>query len=319
MNGPGTLDHTTLWVGARRSRVLFDDVDPFDHDPALFGEHFQDLAAFPLVLPAQDLDEVPLSHVQLVLHRFAASISSQCLQDLGSQGNNPHKILVPQFAGDRSKDARPPGVLLVVDDHSRVFIKTDVRTVRPARRLRRPHHDRLDHVALLYDATRGRLFHRSDDDIAQMGVTPVGAAEDADAKQLFGPSVVGYVERALLLNHRALPSFPKKQVSNARDDKSARRLASPLQDLDDSPPLLLGERAGLHHPHAVAHAALVVFVVRLESDRLADGPAIKRVPHEPFDRDDTGFIHLIGDHETFTDLPLTSSLALHVHTLLTRA
>src|SRR5690606_6429806 len=105
------------------------------------------------------------------------------LKHLRSQGNNPHEILLPQLAGDRSKDAGPPRVLLLVDDHRGVLVEADVRAVRALHRTLGPDHHRLDHVALLDDPAGGRLLHGSYDNITNPGVAPLGAAQHPEDRK----------------------------------------------------------------------------------------------------------------------------------------
>src|SRR5215468_4183011 len=54
------------------------------------------------------------------------------LEHLGSQAHDLHEVLLAQLAGDRPEDARPARVPLVVDDHGRVLVERDRRSVVPA-------------------------------------------------------------------------------------------------------------------------------------------------------------------------------------------
>src|SRR5262245_27418445 len=61
-----------------------------------------------------------------------------------------------------------------------------------------------------------------------------------------------------------------------------------LEDLDDTPALGGGQRAGLRDPHAVADAALVGLVVHLELAGAPQDLAVQRVLDAVLDGDDDG-------------------------------
>src|SRR5262249_54260544 len=62
----------------------------------------------------------------------------------------------------------------------------------------------LHDVALLHRSARHGVLHRRDEDVADAGVAPARAAEHLDAQHLARARVVGHLEPALLLDHRAL-------------------------------------------------------------------------------------------------------------------
>src|SRR3546814_15508192 len=57
------------------------------------------------------------------------------------------------------------------------------------------------HFALLDLAARNGIFHGHFDDVTDIGVAALGAAEHLDAHQLFGATVVGSLKVALHLDH----------------------------------------------------------------------------------------------------------------------
>src|SRR5690606_7192182 len=230
------------------------------------------------------------------------------LKHLRSQGNNPHEILLPQLAGDRSKDAGPPRVLLLVDDDRGVFVEADVRAVRALHRTLGPDHHRLDHVALLDDPAGGRLLHGSYDNITNPGVAPLGAAQHPDAQQALRPGVIGNVQDALLLDHRPSALLPAARLAARASQRillHGKRSASPFQDFHDPPALLPGQRPGLHHPHAVAHAALVVLIMRLQANRPTYAPCVERMPPMTLVSNESRIVKLLNEHHAGLGVELT--------------
>src|SRR5690348_2035276 len=75
-----------------------------------------------------------------------------------------------------------------------------------------------------------------------------------------------------------------------------------LEDLHDAPALGRRQRTGLHDQDAVADAAGVLLVVRLELRRTPHDLAVQRVLHAVLDGHDHGLVHLVADHEALADL-----------------
>ena len=86
----------------------------------------------------------------------------------------------------------PRGLQLIVDQHRRVLVETDVAAVRPAVLLLGPHNDAAHHVALLDGRTGYGVLHGRDEHIADPGVTATSPTEDLYAKHFFRARVVGY-------------------------------------------------------------------------------------------------------------------------------
>src|SRR3954447_9415010 len=81
-----------------------------------------------------------------------------------------------------------------------------------------------------------------------------------------------------------------------------------LEDLDDPPALGGRQRAGLLDPHAVADAALVDVVVGLELAGAAEHLAVEGVLDAVLDGHDHRLVHLVADHEAFTNLAVRPAL-----------
>src|SRR5438270_2242578 len=105
-----------------------------------------------------------------------------CLKHLWSQARDLHGVLLAQLGGNGPEDARPTGVALCVDDHRRVLVERDQRSVVAAEGLLRPHDDGLHHFALLDRALRGCGLDGRRDDVADTRVAAFRTARNADAE-----------------------------------------------------------------------------------------------------------------------------------------
>ena len=91
-------------------------------------------------------------------------------------------------------------------------------------------------------------------------------------------------------------------------------LSATLYDLDESPSLILGKRTGLHNLHAIALAALVVFVVSLEANGSLDNLVVKLVLYAVLNRNNDGLVHLVGHN--LADNGLSHISFTHCYVLL---
>ena len=122
-------------------------------------------------------------------------------------------------------------------------------------------HDGVVDLALLDLAARNRFLDGDLDDVADAGVTALGAAQHLDAHHSFGAAVVRDVEVALNLDH----DLGSPYLTPLRVD-----------DFDHAPVLGLGQRTALGHADDVAVVARVVLVVRVQLGRTADVLAVQR-------------------------------------------
>src|ERR1700694_4468467 len=142
------------------------------------------------------------------------------LEDLRSQGNDLHEVLVAKLARHRAEDAGAArvglraeddgGVLggavrgrvvLGAEDDGGVLVEANGGAIRPAEFARGPDDDRLDHLALLHLATGGRDRHGGRDDVADGGVLAGGTAHHPDQQDLTPTRVVRHLQPRLLLDH----------------------------------------------------------------------------------------------------------------------
>src|SRR5690606_20203239 len=180
------LDHATglagLGVGLG---VALEDVD-VRHDD-LVAEHAHHVAGLALV-PAGDHDDLialldSISHCPVLRS-----------QHFGSERDDLHELLGTQLAGHGPEDARADRLVLVVEQHRGVAVEADQRTVGTTHALAGTHHDGVVDLALLHLAARDGILHRHLDDVADRGVTALGAAEHLDAHHFLGTGVVRHVE-----------------------------------------------------------------------------------------------------------------------------
>src|SRR6202165_426576 len=124
------------------------------------------------------------------------------LEDLRSQGNDLHEVLVAKLARHRAEDAGTARVVLRAEDDGRVLVETNGGAILPAEFARGPDDDRLDHLALLHLAAGRRNRHGGCDDVADGGVLAVVAAHHPDQQDLTRTRVVRHLQPRLLLDHR---------------------------------------------------------------------------------------------------------------------
>src|ERR1700674_1201946 len=123
------------------------------------------------------------------------------LEDLRSQGNDLHEVLVAKLARHRAEDAGTARVVLRAEDDGRVLVETNGGAILPAEFARGPDDDRLDHLALLHLAAGRRNRHGGCDDVADGGVLAVMAAHHPDQQDLTRTRVVRHLQPRLLLDH----------------------------------------------------------------------------------------------------------------------
>src|SRR6478609_10707808 len=160
----------------------------------------------PLSLPASTMTSSPLRIL------FMAG----SLQDFRGQGHDLHELLGAQFARDRSEDAGADGLQLVIEQHGGIAVELDEGAIATADALGgADHHGAVD-LALL-DAATGRGFLDGHlDDVANTGVTPLGATEHLDAQDGLRAGVVGDFEPRFSLDHfsysQLVPNAPCRTI-----------------------------------------------------------------------------------------------------------
>src|ERR1700694_3431189 len=123
------------------------------------------------------------------------------LEDLRSQGNDLHEVLVAKLARHRAEDAGAARVVVRAEDDARVLVKANRGAVLPPELTRGPHDDRLDDLALLDLSARRGDRDGGGDDVADRGVLTVMAAHHPDQQDLTRTRVVRHLQPRLLLDH----------------------------------------------------------------------------------------------------------------------
>src|SRR5690606_25596238 len=123
------------------------------------------------------------------------------LQHFGGQRHDLHEALGTQFTRNGSEDAGADGLQLGVEQHGGVATETDQRTVFAAHALGGANHHGGVDFAVLDAPARGRIFDAHLDDVADTGITALGATEHLDAHDCTRTGVVGHVQRGLHLDH----------------------------------------------------------------------------------------------------------------------
>src|SRR5262245_12420834 len=198
-------------------------------------------------------------------------------------------VLGAQLARNRSENAGADRLHLRIDQHRRIAVEADDRTVRALDVLRHAHDDGLHHLALLDAAARDRLLHRHDDDVADGGILALGSAEHLDAHDTTRAGIIRHVEVCLHLNHDALLVFSFR--------------ATRLNDLfllapDRFPALEPRDRPPFLDPDDIAH---VIFVGLIMGVVLLGAP--HRLLHHrmgvtAFDPHDDGLVLIVAHHDT---------------------
>src|SRR6185437_8736113 len=141
-------------------------------------------------------------------------------------------------------------------------------------------HHGLEHFALLHAAARNRFLHRHHDDVADIGIAPMAAAQHLDAHDALGAGIVGDIELGGHLNHFRTPLI-------------APLLADAFHHF---PALELGQWLAFLDADDIARLVLTLFVMGVIFLGTAQGLAHHRMGEAALDLDDDGLGVLVADH-----------------------
>src|SRR5436190_15167681 len=116
-------------------------------------------------------------------------------------------LLRAQFTDDRAENTGADRLFVLVDQHGRVRIEADHRTVGTADVLGGTNDHRAVNVALLHAAARSGFLDGDDDDVANASGTALRAAQHLDALNALGAAVVRNVQVGLHLDHGSTLPF----------------------------------------------------------------------------------------------------------------
>src|SRR5699024_3993148 len=174
-------------------RVLLDAHNAFDDHAITLGVDAEHAALLTLIATGDHLDEVAL-------------LDLRHLEHLRSERNDTHELLVTQLATHRTENTGAAGLKTIgLDNDGSILVEADVRAVGTAAFLAGTDDNGLDDLALLNIAARDCILDGGDDDVADSGVAPAGAAEHLDAEDFLCTGVNGDLEPRLLLDHELSP------------------------------------------------------------------------------------------------------------------
>src|SRR5258708_963973 len=260
-----------------------DDPHVLDDGGVVLSVDRKHAPALACVFSSNHLDVVALANLNGVPF---GSFVSEChvLPNLRSQRNDLREFLLAQLARYRTEYARPDGLARVIDQHRRVVIKPDVRSILTPPLFPHPHHHRFHYPSLFDLAFRCRFLYRGGNHVPEAGLQPCIAAHRHDAGQLARAGIVGHRQPGAHLNHWSAPlSF-----------LLGRRV--PRQHFLQPPALQLRKRPRGHDAHRVAGLGLAIFVVRVKLFRDAHHAAVLAVLHQPLHLNHYVLFHLRAGH-----------------------
>src|SRR5579863_5687104 len=131
---------------------------------------------------------------------------------------------------EHTRAARIEIVFLALDDHARIVVAADDGTVDAPDRRARAYHDRLHDLTLLHRGAGNCALDRADDHVTDVRVHVPASARNVNHEQLARAAVVGYLQPAFLLDHRARStiSTSRQRLSRESGRHSTIRTKSPM-------------------------------------------------------------------------------------------
>ena len=109
--------------------------------------------------------------------------------------------MVTKLSCNRSKNTCALWVFIVSDDDGCILVKTNICAVVAAYAAGSTNNYCLYNLALLYDAAGCCFLNRSNNNVADVGVSSAGTTENSDTSDLLRSGVVGNLEVTFLLYH----------------------------------------------------------------------------------------------------------------------
>src|SRR3989344_399993 len=116
---------------------------------------------------------------------------------------------------------RPHLLALLLDEHDRILIKTDIRTILSCEGFRLTHHDRAIDLLFFHGLARLGGLDRNDHDVANARITTLAAARHLEDTRNLAAGIISYSDDGLRLQHiilclRSLPSRQSRIASASR-------------------------------------------------------------------------------------------------------
>ena len=191
------FDYSRRIAGLACLDMLLDHVESLNDDLALLGAYLHDLAGLASVVLITGEDDNGITGLNVHL----THVRVPPLKNFRSERKDLHVILFTELTGDRPKDTSASGGLVFSDNYRGIFIKTDIRTVIAAKTSARTYNDGLDYIAFFDGAARSCFLNGSNNDVANIGIPPAGAAKYTDTHKFLCTGIVGNLEVSLLLYH----------------------------------------------------------------------------------------------------------------------
>src|SRR3989338_1432106 len=147
------------------------------------------LPRLPLSLPAITIT----SSFFLILRMIFLDSIYFRLQHFRCQRNDLHELFGTQLACHRPEDTRADRLQFCIQQHSRIAIEPDQRTIRAAHALGSANHDGVVHFTLLYATTRSCIPDADLDDITNGSITALGTAQYLDAHHGTRTGIVSHI------------------------------------------------------------------------------------------------------------------------------
>jgi hypothetical protein len=127
-----------------------------------------------------------------LLNPFHSALPTIRSQYFGCQRYDLHESSFAQFPSYRSKNPSPFGILLLIQNHGRIIVESDVGSVSAVHFPGCTHDDRSHYITLFHRTSWRSPFDRSHDHITDTAITSRRTTQDADAQNLFATRIVRY-------------------------------------------------------------------------------------------------------------------------------
>jgi hypothetical protein len=147
------LDDTGLRYAGLGFDMASNHVHAFNHNPVLINENSYHRTALAFIFSRDD------EHLIVSLDSHLA----HWLENLRRQRHDAHELFASQFTSYRAEYSSATRVFIVTDDHTRVVVESDVRTVGSSNFFRCSYDYRFHDLVHLYGATGLCVFYCAGD------------------------------------------------------------------------------------------------------------------------------------------------------------
>src|SRR5205823_12500267 len=123
----------------------------------------------------------------------------------------------------RSEDARADRLEFRIEEHRRIGVELDLGAVIAAHAVPGTYHHGVVDLALLHPPARRRILDAHLDDIADVGITALAAAEHLDTHHPPSAGVIGDIQHRLHLDHCDLSNLTRDDSARCRLTGTCKR------------------------------------------------------------------------------------------------